>query len=668
MKRAVIWIVFILLALSAGIYSWFFLTQDKNVNSFYLIPKDAIYIIETSTPIESWNKFAKSDVWRFLKKQAYFSDIGKNADYLDSLLHDNSTLFTLFGQRDVIISAHKTKPKDYDFLFLVNLKKGSKIGFVEETLEQVLSASGMRVDKKEFKNKSIISAYDLQSKETLYFSTVQNYLLCSYSNQLLENSIMEVESPQIGRDESFLNIYQETSEEGLCKMYINYSYIDEYMQCYSNETDPMVKDLSKILLYSGFKVEVEDDFAGLEGYTNINDSMDSYLRALMLSGKGNITAHKIAPRRTAIYHSLGFDNGMGFYKNLQKVLQANESVYDEFESNKNQIERFLKIDLERDMLSWMADEVVYIQNEPSKYTEHSDDIMVVLKATSAEFAKERLDFIADQVKKRSPAKFKKVDYKNYSIRYLDVKGVFKLFFGKMFSKLEKPYYTIVDDYVVFSNNPATIVSLIEDYESGNTLSKDPEFENFLEKFDAESTVFSYLSSSRTFDLMTKRMDATTKASANKNELYFRSFPQTGFQLTEKEDRFYTKVRLNFKEYVPDTSNVIDTLADVELDAASMLDSLDDIQRFLMAKFERNVIKDYYGQTDNIRFEAETKKGTLHGRYREFYETGELKTFGHYRKGEQRGVWYHYNKDGTLQRKERFGIIGKLLGKQEEEEE
>ena len=669
MKKRILWFVFILVAIGAGIYSWFYLTPDKNVNAFYLIPKDAMYIMETSNPIESWKQLSKSDIWKFLKKQEYFADIGHNADYLDSIINDNSTLFSLFGSRDLILSAHKTKVKDYDFLFLINLQKGSKIGFIEETLEQILESSGMKVVKTEFKNKSIISAYDRASKETLYFSIVQNYLLCSYTNQLIENSIMEVEAPHIGRDEHFLNIYKETSEDGLCKLYINYNYLDEFMQCYSSEPDPMIRDLSKTMYYSGLKLEVEDEFAGMEGYTNINDSMESYLRALMLSGKGGITADKVLPARTANYHTLGFESGVEFYKNLISVLQTDEKSWNEFDANKNKIEKFLKIDLERDMLSWVADEVAYVQNEPSKYTEHLDDIMVVMKANSTNYAKERLDYIADQVKKRSPAKFKKVDYKNYTIKYLDIKGVFRMFFGKLFSKLEKPYYTIVDDYVIFSNNPRTIISLIEDYETGNTLSNDEAFDDFKEKFNRESTVFSYISSNRAFPLMVKKLDATTKAGVMKNEIYMRSFSDIGFQLTEKDDKFFTKARLNFMEYKPDTTqSLVDSLEETQEDAAAMLDSMDDIQKFLMTKFEHNVIKDYYGNTDNIRFEAETKRGELHGRYREYYETGELKVYGRHRKGEKRGVWYYYNADGTLLKKERNGVIGKILGNGGEEEE
>lgn len=189
-------------------------------------------------------------------------------------------------------------------------------------------------------------------------------------------------------------------------MYINYKYLNDFMQCYSDQSNPMISDLSKTMYYSGLKLEIGDDFAGLEGYTSINDSLESYLQALMLSGKGDIKAHEILPARTAIYHSLGFESGVEFYKNLVRVLQNDERTWNEFEANKNKIERLLKINLERDMLSWVGDEVAYVENEPSKYTEHLDDIMVVMKANSINYAKERLDFIADQVKKRSPAKFK----------------------------------------------------------------------------------------------------------------------------------------------------------------------------------------------------------------------------------------------------------------------
>ena len=41
--------------------------------------------------------------------------------------------------------------------------------------------------------------------------------------------------------------------------------------------------------------------------------------------------------------------------------------------------------------------------------------------------------------------------------------------GDFFGKIEKPYYTIIDDYVIFSNHPQTIKNIIDDYSNEATL-------------------------------------------------------------------------------------------------------------------------------------------------------------------------------------------------------
>jgi hypothetical protein len=92
-----------------------------------------------------------------------------------------------------------------------------------------------------------------------------------------------------------------------------------------------------------------------------------------------------------------------------------------------------------------------------------------MHAPDIEKAKEGLGFIHRQIKRRTPAKFKSMEFRNHEINYLEIKGFFRLMFGKLFSKLQKPYYTTLGDYVVFSNSPKTLVGMIMDYEDGLTL-------------------------------------------------------------------------------------------------------------------------------------------------------------------------------------------------------
>ena len=67
----------------------FILSPKTNLQSIYLIPKDAVFIIESEQPVESWEQISKSEGWRHLKKNAYFSDLTENIQRVDTIFNNN---------------------------------------------------------------------------------------------------------------------------------------------------------------------------------------------------------------------------------------------------------------------------------------------------------------------------------------------------------------------------------------------------------------------------------------------------------------------------------------------------------------------------------------------------------------------------------------------------
>ena len=102
-----------------------------------------------------------------------------------------------------------------------------------------------------------------------------------------------------------------------------------------------------------------------------------------------------------------------------------------------------------------------------------------------------MEFIEKKVKRRTPVKVKTVHYKDFEINYIEMKGFFRLFFGGLFDKFEKPYYTYVDDYVVFSNKASSLLSFVEDYEQKNLLKNTLGFKNSFSYLNSSSTLFLY---------------------------------------------------------------------------------------------------------------------------------------------------------------------------------
>lgn len=132
-----------------------------------------------------------------------------------------------------------------------------------------------------------------------------------------------------------------------------------------------------------------------------------------------------------------------------------------------------------------------------------------------------MELIEKKVKRRTPVKIKTVNYKDFEINYVEMKGFFRLFFGKLFDKFEKPYYTYVDDYVVFSNKAASLLSFVEDYEQKNLLKDNPGFKDAFSYLKSSSTIFLYTDVRKFYSQLKLMMNPATwnEIQSNKDVLY-----------------------------------------------------------------------------------------------------------------------------------------------------
>ena len=54
---------------------YLFISPDRNIQQIYLVPENAAFIIQSSAPIEDWEKFSGSETWQCLKKAKSFEEL-----------------------------------------------------------------------------------------------------------------------------------------------------------------------------------------------------------------------------------------------------------------------------------------------------------------------------------------------------------------------------------------------------------------------------------------------------------------------------------------------------------------------------------------------------------------------------------------------------------------
>ncbi len=642
-----------LLVLIAGIVitGYIFLIEPStSYQSVYLVPENAAFIIETDRPFKAWENIVHSKAWNSLRTNDFLAQLDTNIRSLDSLISSKRVLFKLFGSRKILISAHPYHNK-YDFLYIVDLKKISKFRDVNKYMQKI-PGDDFKLTQTEHKGLQIYELYDKESGETYYFSLVKNQLIFSKNPLLLVFSIDQMEELIIGRDLNYIQVAKKISGKGLFNIYINYRYFVNYIENMLGKTNEFISSLSGSLYYSGISFDIDEDaLIKLSGFTTVNDTVSSYFLAILNSGKGSKNILNVTPKRAASYICIGFDDMATFYENLESSL--GEDIAREYQSAVKKIEKRLKINIRGNFFNWIDDEIAMIQTQPSNLGKENE-FAVVFKAKSRNMAEKNLDYINTQIRKNTPVKFKEVIYNGYTINYLHIPGFFKMILGKLLERLEKPYYTIIDRYVIFSNHPQTLKSIIDDYESGNTLANSVEFYNFSKNFSNKSSVFLYIQTPLFLSNLKEFVGPQTWLSLQKNKEYVNAFPQIGFQVNNADNllklelaaQYYGKAE-EFKPVKYDIETMLPLAADT-LVSAQKADSSELIIESEIVITDLDAGRhDEYFENGQLKLTVGLKNGLKHGNFKEYYENGTLKIRGRYKDNNKYSKWSYFNKQGEL---------------------
>ena len=650
----------IILALAIGTSGYFAYKignkETQFVEAMSIIPNDAIYILESSNPIENWNTFSTSTLWTFLKTHPTLAEITEEANYLDSVINDNRTILKLLDNRQFHMSAHMISKKDYDFLFLIDLQNASKLELIPLLLKTITSKTDFELTEEEYKRVKVVALKDLKNGDELFISQIKNHLAISYSGILVLNAIEKSASENIAVAAKFAEVEKRTDNNGLARLYLNYTYLDEYIKLYADIETDLLESLSSSFCYTGLDMELDDNFAILEGHTSLPDSVEQFSLLLQKYGNAEFEFDQVISARTAYLQAIGINKFKEFYQQVL-LLRSKESVK-EYEALKNKIETVLGLSLEKDVLSWIGNEIILAQNVPNYLHRNEDDLLVAIKAYNVDFAREKLQLVQKAIKRRTPAKFKKLKYKAYDIYYLDIKVFFNVFFGKAFRKITKPYYTIVGEYILFSNNPKSLVSALEDYENGYVLAKSESFLQVKDKMPNRSTLFTYINGPQTYPVLSPKITTQERAHYNLNQPYIEFLKGIGLSYRSNGDGFDNTMYINFEEKQADsipTSHAEDLAEEYLEDYTHTLKNMSESETFVLNEVNDGDFIKYFEGIDHIHLRAGTRDGVFHGSFEEYYENGTKRSEGKYRKGRKVGRWKYYNINGELTEKTWEGI-------------
>ena len=615
------------------------------IHPLSLVPVDALFILETDQPYKLWSEINQTKIWKLLQNDSEWNEYGQMMTELESTLSDFDQALDILTNRTIYISAHSYRSKDSDLLFVFDLEG---LGVI-----QTWMTSLDHVTKRSFAHNIIYEKLDIDSKETLYFSFEDNYLIASFTHSLVEASILSKDQATLTRSFDFLDIQKKVLGEGLVRIYMNYESIYDYLGTTIDLDDFLDLKKSLPLKYSGFFFDVDKSSLLLEGYSNFSDSLFTYLNIFPDAGTGQLEIAQVIPSNTSIYLSFGFNSFKNFYQSLFDQLSKDPVSGTTYVSYTEKTERFLGIKMEEDIADWIDDEIALIQFE----SKNDSETAMIIKAKNAALAKEKMSYLSHQIKRKTPVRFKSVLYRNYEINYMAVKGLFNLILGKLFTKFDRPYYSIIDEFVIFSDSPEVLRRIIDDWQNKSTLANVPAYQKFSESLGSEHSALLYVQLELLGDSKNGLIDDETIDFLKSKSSMISHFPQFGFNISPFGRMFETKMLLSiegqdlrsvFKNSIPFPSLEInyDSIFQIDPGEPIIIEEIEVLD--LGAKKQSDTYEE--GTT---KFELEVKDGLKHGNYFEYYITGELKVKGKYKNDLKEGIWKYYTVDGKLEKKEKY---------------
>lgn len=432
---------------------------------------------------------------------------------------EDENVNNLVNEQKIYIGFSSGKDNEIDFLITTQSKSNS------ENLLAKLDINKTKLNK--FENTFQLTFTD----STTCFVAIKNKLI------LISNSLSKIENSinSDNKDDNFSNFIKTNSrfnKNTLANLYINFNKVPTILKGILNSN--LVGELSvlnKQNSYAALNYNFSAERLLFNGTTVINDE-NSFYKLFNNIAEQEITITNILPDKTANYTSYAISDYKLWHKDLVKLMEIRKEDQ-AIKKSLQKINETYRVDLLAQFeLYFKAQLLTFQLNTGEKFgaiaLNNGDKVNQLLLDLSTEYSPE--------------------------IRIFKESNIPYTFFGDPFKKFERPFYTIINSYLVLANNASSIQSFLNSYNTNKLLINTKDYQDFSNQLPAAATIIYYINNKNSIDIFDKNLKQSYyKKAISKNQMG--EFSAFSYQLSGDRGKFLSNVLL-YK--IPEKSVQIDT--------------------------------------------------------------------------------------------------------------
>lgn len=520
MKRLIVTTLILLTATVAITVVYFKNLSPPGVRTnqlMHTIPDNAVAVFEFNNEKGFYDIFKGS--------QLLGAVVGANKlhelDTLRKLLLTTPLADKFFAGQNIFISIHPSSSNDIDLLVTTTAANG----FEPDAMAQIsaLPNIGLSVTSK---HNAIGLEYDILvkaiNKHFYIIKKEDNIFAGSFSRELIDKSILY-------HNEKGKNIFVPLSEQqnsnSLANLYINYEQLSPlFEQVFNNKNTDIFKSFRLLPAVAALSMNYKSDALMFNGFTTNNAHTSSYLNLFAAQQPVDNHLKDIFPATTAYSINFAVSDPKRFEADLSQW-HTKAGVGNEkdklFAKIKAETGLFLKSEFEH-----------LLSNEFAVVTTRYQEKYAIISVKDGS--------------KLLPLMMNVSTMTNDNIGQFNYEKLPFFLLGDAFSIFRKPYFMIIDNFLILAATPSELTSYTDTYINRKFISKIDQYNQFDNLLAERSNVAFFINFKNSQSILKRDLKDPFYDAFENNQPGWKSFYAAAYQFTASDRSFYTNfcMRLN----------------------------------------------------------------------------------------------------------------------------
>jgi hypothetical protein len=453
-----------LLFLAAALISSACSTEKTETTDLYqLVPSNTVWLAQ----INDWDKLENaaqnSRVYHHLAKLPSLRQIQDNWHELQAVLPVDS-LQILKTIPNALLCESLSGAEKYDWLLIAHKGKAD-FNSIRSLLE-----SQFKISSSDYSDQEILTL-ESKSKKLLYLHFKKDYFLISPNRIPIENSIRQINNPNIwSEDNNLKNLIQTRNSNAIANIFIRLELANDYLKAlYKNEDFAYFRGLGDWIILD---LEAEKQDLILTGLLNHPSEEFNYPEVFSELHSNQISAVQIVPQNLANWVHLNVGNIGQYSRSYNSYLETNGKL----ESQKALIKKLPAASTDK-ILGLIDNEMgVFSAGRSNAQAFH----FAYFNFRNEELCKQSLESLAD-------SNFIE-GYRGHIIRKVEALNLLPRLFGRLFDRMHQPFYILYGDFVIFGEDQTALKVLLNDLLDDKRLYKSASFQSLSNQLPGKSHI------------------------------------------------------------------------------------------------------------------------------------------------------------------------------------